>query len=407
MTRSALPQNCITAIGTSIDQLNSLTGWSTKSGTGSFALDPTHFKIGSNGLQFAATNPSSVYKIQKTISLSLRDMKRITYWIYCTSAAGEQVEIQFSSNASVNFAYRKTSSLLYGWNRVVINKSDFIKDGAESWDNTMIRLIFVIDSGSMPNWSATISDLRMNVDNIPNILLTFDDNRLTHYTKAFPAMQARGLKGTNYIISSTVGGVGAIALVQLQEMYASGWAIGNHTATHPDLVTLTQSQVETEILTCHNWLVANGFTRSADYMAYPGGSQNTTVIAGATAQNIKIGRLDSGLYCPIPMNDPYRMQALDVGGVSVATVLSRIDTAIANGHTLALVFHTLVDGGASIITEYAYADFVTILDYIVAKRVRCPTIDEFWDGLTNPRYRSIPSVRSAATGRTAAVRSPV
>jgi hypothetical protein len=82
--------------------------------------------------------------------------------------------------------------------------------------------------------------------------------------------------------------------------------------------------------------------------------------------------------------------------ITVSTVKSWIDTAVLTGSSLSLVFHHLADDSAHITdsTNYLFSDFKAIVDYAIARGLEFVTIDEWYNGLTNPRYRSLPPSRS-------------
>jgi peptidoglycan/xylan/chitin deacetylase (PgdA/CDA1 family) len=66
----------------------------------------------------------------------------------------------------------------------------------------------------------------------PKIIVTFDDNWLTQFTEAFPYMLRKGVPGTIYAIQESIGLDRYMSLPQLQEVYAAGWDVGNHTTDH-------------------------------------------------------------------------------------------------------------------------------------------------------------------------------
>ncbi|HHV79687.1 MAG TPA: polysaccharide deacetylase family protein [Firmicutes bacterium] len=85
--------------------------------------------------------------------------------------------------------------------------------------------------------------------NLPrrSIIITFDDGYADLYSRAFPVMKKHGFIGVAFVCSSTVGTRGHVTWEQLKEMEASGWEIGCHTATHPDLTKLEDERLHAEI----------------------------------------------------------------------------------------------------------------------------------------------------------------
>ena len=89
--------------------------------------------------------------------------------------------------------------------------------------------------------------LEMGEVNRPGIVLTFDDIDLTTYTLAYPQLASRKMVGTGYQVSDYIGTAGKLTAAQLQELYAAGWDIGNHSKTHTPFTSLTQPQIEAEL----------------------------------------------------------------------------------------------------------------------------------------------------------------
>ena len=80
------------------------------------------------------------------------------------------------------------------------------------------------------------------------VIITFDDGYENIFTYAFPIMERYGLKGTIYVITKSLGYESFVSVDQLKTLSAAGWEIGSHTMTHPDLTTLSPSQLEEELL---------------------------------------------------------------------------------------------------------------------------------------------------------------
>ena len=89
-------------------------------------------------------------------------------------------------------------------------------------------------------------------------VLTFDDGYANNYDGAFFPLLERGMRATWLVVSGTLGGYShwtkphtAPSLMmtkeQLRELAESGMEIGSHTRTHPDLTTLSESELEKEI----------------------------------------------------------------------------------------------------------------------------------------------------------------
>ena len=80
------------------------------------------------------------------------------------------------------------------------------------------------------------------------ILLTFDDGNIDNYTFAYPIMKSYGFSGTIYIVANRLNAEGFVNVSNLQEMITTGWEIGSHTYTHPDLTEIPGDSLRGELL---------------------------------------------------------------------------------------------------------------------------------------------------------------
>ena len=91
------------------------------------------------------------------------------------------------------------------------------------------------------------------------VIFTFDDSYNSIYKYAFPILNKYGFKATMFVISEFVGksnlwdvNLGRkksrhLNWNEIVQLMNSGWEIGSHTATHPDLTRLTQNELLHEL----------------------------------------------------------------------------------------------------------------------------------------------------------------
>lgn len=216
----------------------------------------------------------------------------------------------------------------------------------------------------------------------PAALITFDDGRISVYENAFPAMQTRGIKATNYVHTLEMGPPSFTTVEQLQEMYAAGWAISSHTHTHLHLDDLTQAEAEYELSTCKDLLDGWGMTRASAHVAYPYGDYDADVFAAMTATGMLTGRTcDINTLTRADVNENELIYKLPIGYVlgttSLADVKSWLDTCKRHGRTIILLFHSIVESPSDTY-DWAASDFVALLDYIQQIGIATPTIDEWY-----------------------------
>jgi peptidoglycan/xylan/chitin deacetylase (PgdA/CDA1 family) len=240
---------------------------------------------------------------------------------------------------------------------------------------------------------------------VPNakISFTFDDGLNSAVTQAAPTLQKYGFTGTDYVISGCVGMTTTpntchantdatymtwAQISQLKNTY--GWEIGSHTATHPYLASsdagdgqpkkLTTAQVIAELTKSKADLAANGIT--ATDFASPYGDYNQAVLAEiAKVYASNRGFADTG-YNAFPNNDYIIRDQQVQAGVSVATVKSYIDQAIANKQWLVLTFHDIKTNASTNPDDYEYkaSDLDLIAQYVKSKSLPVVNVS---DGIVN------------------------
>lgn len=386
MTRTALPTNYITTPGVLLEDFETLADW-TAGANGTVEEDTTHFKTGTKSLKINVTALNTNTTAIKTINTVINP-KVLRFLVYVeTATLPPTIELSIASttNLSKRF-YHEYSSLKNGYNIITIHRDDWINSGGDSWSNTMVRLRWKIYSHAARLGMISIDSMYINNEQTPKCLITFDDCSNTIYTEAYTYMQTKGLKGTVYLIKDLVGTENALTLINLQTMHNNGWSIGLHETT--DLTTLTEAEIETKITEEQTYLTTNNIDRAKDHIAYPGGAFNDTVLKAVSDTNLKSGRtiLQYMNYNPLP-NNHLLNSYIPTNATSLNTMKGYIDKAVKNGGTVILCFHKLVTS-PSVVTEWSISNFQALINYIIAKQVDVVTIDEWYDGLSNPRYRS-------------------
>jgi peptidoglycan/xylan/chitin deacetylase (PgdA/CDA1 family) len=111
-------------------------------------------------------------------------------------------------------------------------------------------------------------------------VITFDDGYIDNYALAFPALRRRQLKAAFFVIVSRIGQSGYMTWEHLREMQAHGMEIQSHTLTHPHLETLPAEALRTE-LGDSRAILKNELKTPVDFISFPNGSYNETVIRAA------------------------------------------------------------------------------------------------------------------------------
>lgn len=129
--------------------------------------------------------------------------------------------------------------------------------------------------------------------NAHGVALTFDDGISTVFTSAMPILCDRKVPAHVFVITGWVGGdnrwpgqpanATAFKLMewqQLEVLQGCGFAIEGHTASHPDLRSLSDMQIEREMEEADS-AIEQRLGRRPRYFAYPYGRQDPRVRAVA------------------------------------------------------------------------------------------------------------------------------
>ena len=157
-------------------------------------------------------------------------------------------------------------------------------------------------------------------------------------------------------------------LQSYHQLYNNGWDISSHTVTHSDLTTLNDQQLQSELNDSYDWLITNGFSRSAGYLAYPYGAFDTRVVDATKKRYVIARSVIYGLQDTITAGD-YAIKIFEVDDIiSPQEVMGEIDTAISQNKTLVLLFHTIViDNPAPSTYTYSQSNLQQISNYIKSK----------------------------------------
>jgi peptidoglycan/xylan/chitin deacetylase (PgdA/CDA1 family) len=134
---------------------------------------------------------------------------------------------------------------------------------------------------------ATISSLPDETD---AVALTFDDGFLNFTSSALPVLSHQGFPATVFVVSDAVGsnndwggrpspGIPTLPLMSwsdLRRLRDSGFEVGAHTRTHPDLTTLSPTQLQDEMAGCAARIAAE-LGQKPGAFAYPYGAVNDGV----------------------------------------------------------------------------------------------------------------------------------
>lgn len=107
------------------------------------------------------------------------------------------------------------------------------------------------------------------------VVISFDDGYLSQSTNAGPVLERLGWPGVLYLTTRNVGA--SIPEASVRKLLRSGWELGAHTATHPDLRTLDAAGLQREVDDVRVTLRAR-FGQDVTAFCYPAGDYDAAAI---------------------------------------------------------------------------------------------------------------------------------
>ena len=205
------------------------------------------------------------------------------------------------------------------------------------------------------------------------VTFIFDDGNLTDYTIMKPVFDKQGEVACVSIISDNIGDTNSLTSTQLVEMESDGWEILSHSKTHPNLITLTEEQIRTELLDSKRSLEAMGLT--IKNFVYPSHRHNN-IVRKITKEYYRSARGgNQGI-------NPERLEtyALSSYIINVFTTLSSckeyVDKAWNEKKWMIFYLHTthiknIKDNVITFINE--------LIDYIQTKNINIVTVNQALD----------------------------
>lgn len=419
VTRSGLPQNHIISAGETVSQFGSLSGWTVNTTTPTIDTDASHLPAGvTAGIKVTPVSYASPVSLTCTLPSTLFTSGVIKIDLYNDSTEilyTPTVQIMLSTSASWWDVYLKTSNtnIPPGNSTIFIHPTDFsVGAGSITLSQPMVTLNVKISLSSRSDpANVTISRITANIRGNPKMVICFDDNYQSQKDVIYPILEARRMKATIFPVPAWLGTTQAsyprLSLADVQYLYDRGWAVGNHTYTHASMVGRTLEEAQSIISTARAYWTENlgssVLQRGMNFFAYPGGSYDANAIAALIAEGVIIARATtgspSGEMWPFPA--PRACPSVFIQPASAGSMTSNEKTAFKNlikrsvscGTTQFVSFHNVSDTPIHT-NDLTLADFTEMIDFIASLHVPCITIDEWYNGLTNPRYRSLPVGRT-------------
>jgi len=399
MSRGILPQNYISKEGAVFESFQTTGEWVTNvggMGDGTVIADIDHVIEGAQSIKVTPSVAGGAVSIAKVISSRLFHEDRnfaLDVYLHTDPVEYGSIWVYISASSTLgSYMYQQINvsahNLRRGWNRIPIKAQDWVNT-ATSWDVNMIKLALRFTGAAGKTPSISFGSIKLGYTGKPKCLIMFDAGYDTGYSEGVVYAQSKGIKGTIYTYPEAIDVAGRITTAQLADSYAKGWAVGNYPIGWLDAgVTASQSTAQAELERVRDAINAMGYTRASSHVAYPLGAYTDSTDLAMSASGMKTGRAgDNRQY--LPLYTPYRLGRYSMGStITMATARGYLTTAKKLGIPVSFLFHTLTATPTG--NDWSIANFRELINTAIAMGFDFQTIDEFYEGLTNPRYRSLP-----------------
>ena len=214
------------------------------------------------------------------------------------------------------------------------------------------------------------------------VAIAFDDAHQS-FPFAVEQMRQRGLVGTVYVPTGLVGKYDFHTTWDaLEKARDSGWEIGNHSATHPDMTKMSPESVADEMDRSTHDLEAHGM--HATSFAPPFGEFNDEILE-IVKRRFSMNRMAWGETVIRPENvDVWRVPVFDLShvGTTYAAMETTLQKAIDARGLVIVLFHKVAISEADSIDRFTVngGDFTAFLQRISELRskglIRCVTVSK-------------------------------
>jgi len=273
------------------------------------------------------------------------------------------------------------------WQNLLLRQADFVNSGADSW-TTVRYLRFTINKTAGTDVKVTFDNFRKDYSLTKcKVIMTFDDGLSGQYANAFPIMEANGQKGVAFVIKSNLLSGSYMTIPQALDLYNHGWDVSQHGGAQ--LSSMDAATLESVVNGDYDWLISQGFLRSAKFYAYPSGDYGAydyTITQKVAEKHVfsrttipnpanSYGNPSAGQIAPeFGENDTYRDERqfllveyqFNPTSTPPSKVIADIDRFIDNKSLVVMLFHEISNSPHGNY-EYSTSGFQTISNYLKTK----------------------------------------
>lgn len=388
--------------GTLIEGFENSADWTVLNGS-TIANENTYkeYQQGSNAVSIDMLSATTQEKITKDLGSandfsSVKNFPIALNFSVIDSLTNLTMELSSVSDFSKGFTYTLNIYDAYWvynygvhprWQNLLFRQADFVNSGADSW-TTVRYLRFTVNKSAGTAVKITFDNLRKDYSLTKcKVIMTFDDGLSGQYANAFPIMEANGQKGVAFVVKSNLISGLYMTIAQAIDLYNHGWDISQHGGAQ--LSSMDAATLESVVNGDYDWMISQGFSRSAKFYAYPSGDYGAydyTITQKVAERHVfsrttipnpanSYGNPSAGQIAPeFGENDPYRDERqfllveyqFNPTSTPPSKVLADIDRFIENKSLVVMLFHEISNSPFGNY-EYSTSGFETISDYLKTK----------------------------------------
>jgi peptidoglycan/xylan/chitin deacetylase (PgdA/CDA1 family) len=282
-----------------------------------------------------------------------------------------------------------------GWNFFAVHKDDFIVGGgAPNWSQTMTRMRMQVTGAAGQIATLYLDKNAAEFYGRPQAVFTFDGNWVDTYSTIYPIMNGHQWQGSIMVSGNSLGVVGFESIQNLITLQGLGWDMLSHSHTSPDFTSLNTAQTLAELTNGEMAMNNAGLRLTAKHLAWPSGNHNI-----ASENNVKeagyLSALDASGFTQTPTHtikgidgNAYRVERCTLNNsLSLSTAKAEVDQAIKYGATVVFLVHTLGTPAGAL--QWTVADFQALADYVAQREpsITVSRYSEWWDTYSGARRK--------------------
>jgi peptidoglycan/xylan/chitin deacetylase (PgdA/CDA1 family) len=144
------------------------------------------------------------------------------------------------------------------------------------------------------------------------VVISFDDGYPSQASNARPVLVKHHWPGVLFLELKNVDSAETgFKTSMVNKLLASGWELGSHTLTHPDLTTLGPAELESEVAGSKEQ-ISKKFGVPIEFFCYPAGKFDATVVAAVEDAGYKgATTVEEGVATP---DKPFELKRIRING---------------------------------------------------------------------------------------------